>query len=116
MLTATLQLAPNRTRRTNPNTYTPNQDHADRSGNRTRGHAFVVMLVYALIKELATRWQPLDLTVKEGIDQLATLCLTEVRINDQAPYHQVPTPRDTLQRLLDAAQVSPAEELTYCNH
>ena len=63
------------------------------------------MLAYTLIKELATRWQPLDLTVKEGIDQLATLCLTEVRIKDHAPYHQVPTPRDTLQRLLDAAQV-----------
>jgi Transposase DDE domain len=76
-----------------------------RRKSRTRGHAFVVMLAYTIIKELATRWQPLDLTVKEGIDQLATLCLTEVRINDQAPYHQAPTPRDTLQRLLDAAQV-----------
>jgi Transposase DDE domain len=76
-----------------------------RRKSRTRGHAFVVMLAYTVIKELAIRWQPLDLTVKEGIDQLATLCLTEVRINDQAPYHQAPTPRDTLQRLLDAAQV-----------
>jgi Transposase DDE domain len=76
-----------------------------RRKSRTRGHAFVVMLAYTIIKELATRWQPLDLTVKEGIDQLATLCLTEVRINDQAPYHQAPTPRDPLQRLLDAAQV-----------
>jgi hypothetical protein len=76
-----------------------------RRKSRTRGHAFVVMLAYAIIKELAIRWQPLDLTVKEGIDQLATLCLTEVRINDQAPYHHVPTPTDTLQRLLDAAQL-----------
>ncbi|MGH8602485.1 MAG: IS1634 family transposase [Gammaproteobacteria bacterium] len=76
-----------------------------RRESRTRGHAFVVMLAYTLIKELATRWQPLDLTVKEGIDQLATLCLTERRIKDHTPYHQVPTPRDTLQRLLDAAQV-----------
>src|ERR671931_611721 len=76
-----------------------------RRKSRTHGHAFVVMLAYTIIKELATRWQPLDLTVKEGIDQLATLSLTEVRIDDQAPYHQVPTPRDTLQRLLDAAQV-----------
>jgi hypothetical protein len=76
-----------------------------RRKSRTRGHAFVVMLAYAIIKELATRWQPLDLTVKEGIDQLATWCLTEVRIKDHAPYHPVPTPRDTLQRLLDAAQV-----------
>jgi hypothetical protein len=76
-----------------------------RRKSRTHGHAFVVMLAYTIIKELATRWQPLDLTVKEGIDQLATLSLTEVRIDDQAPYHQVPTPRDTLQGLLDAAQV-----------
>ena len=76
-----------------------------RRKSRTHGHAFVVMLAYTIIKELATRWQTLDLTVKEGIDQLATLSLTEVRIDDQAPYHQVPTPRDTLQRLLDAAQV-----------
>jgi hypothetical protein len=76
-----------------------------RRKSRTHGPAFVVMLAYTIIKELATRWQPLDLTVKEGIDQLATLPLTEVRIDDQAPYHQVPTPRDTLQRLLDAAQV-----------
>jgi hypothetical protein len=76
-----------------------------RRESRTRGHAFVVMLAYALVKELAARWQPLDLTVKEGIDQLATLCLLEVRTDDHAPYHQVPTPTDTLQRLLDAAQV-----------
>jgi transposase len=76
-----------------------------RRESRTRGHAFVVMLAYALIKELATRWQPLDLTVKEAIDQLTTLSLTEVRIKDQAPSHQVPTPRDILQRLFDAAQV-----------
>src|ERR671922_1661065 len=76
-----------------------------RRESRTRGPTFVVMLAYTIIKELATRWQSLELTVKEGIDQLATLCLTEVRINDQAPYHQFPTPRDTLQRLLQAAQV-----------
>ncbi len=76
-----------------------------RRESRTRGHAFVVMLAYALTKELAARWQPFDLTVPEGLDQLATLCLTKVRVKHQAPYHQIPTPRDTLQCLLDAAQV-----------
>src|ERR671919_329416 len=58
-----------------------------------------------LAKELAARWQPFDLTVPEGLDQLATLCLTKVRVKHQAPYHQIPTPRNTLQCLLDAAQV-----------
>lgn len=73
--------------------------------SRTRGHALVVMLAYRLIKELTARWQALDLTVQEGLDQLATLCLTEVRVKTQASYHQIPTPRDMLQRLLDAAHI-----------
>ena len=71
----------------------------------TRGHAVVVMLAYLIIKELATRWQALDLTVEEGIDQLTSLCLTEVHVQGHAPYFQVPQPRDTLQRLLAAANV-----------
>lgn len=53
--------------------------------SRTRGHALVVMLAYAIIQTLAARWQDLDLTVQEGIEQLATLCLTEVRVKGQAP-------------------------------
>ena len=76
-----------------------------RRESRTRGHALVVMLAYLIIQELARRWQPLDLTVQEGLNQLATLCMIEIRVKDQAPYHQIPTPRDTVQHLLDAAGV-----------
>lgn len=73
--------------------------------SRTRGHALVVMLAYLIIQALAARWQGLDLTVQEGIEQLATLCLTEVRVKGQAPYHRIPLPRPDVQRLLDAAGV-----------
>lgn len=76
-----------------------------RRESRTRGHALVVMLAYLIIQELARRWQPLDLTVQEGLNQLATLCMIEIQVKDQAPYHQIPTPRDTVQHLLDAAGV-----------
>lgn len=76
-----------------------------RRESRTRGHAFVVMLAYLLIKTLNQRWRSLNLTVEEGIKQLATLCLTEIHIKGKAPYHQVPKPRAPIQRLLHAAQV-----------
>jgi len=76
-----------------------------RRATRTRGHAFVVMLAYRIIQALAARWQSLDITVEEGLDQLATLCVTEVHIAGKAPYHQVPKPREAVQKLLQAADV-----------
>ena len=76
-----------------------------RKESRTRGHAFVIMLAYAIIRELSIRWRSLELTVEEGINQLSTLCLTEVRIKDQAPYNEIPIPRKTIRDLLTAADV-----------
>ncbi|MGH8652976.1 MAG: IS1634 family transposase [Gammaproteobacteria bacterium] len=73
--------------------------------SRTRGHALVVMLAYLLIHILAQRWRYLDLTVQEGLDQLATLCLTEVHTPNQPPAYQLPIPRDSIHQLLDAAHV-----------
>jgi hypothetical protein len=72
---------------------------------RTRGHAFVVMLAYSIIRVLATLWRDLDLTVQEGLDQLATLCLSEILLPDRPVSYQLPAPRDGVQQLLDAAQV-----------
>jgi hypothetical protein len=72
---------------------------------RTRGHAFVVMLAYSIIRALAVLWRGLDLTVQEGLDQLATLCLNEILLPDRSVSYQLPTPRDGVQQLLDSAQV-----------
>jgi len=72
---------------------------------RTRGHAFVVMLAYSIIRALAALWRDLDLTVQEGLDQLATLCLNEILLPDGSVSYQLPTPRDGVQQLLDADQV-----------
>lgn len=76
-----------------------------RRATRTRGHALVVMLAYRLIQELASRWSALDLTIQEGIDMLASLCLVEVHVNGQVPFNQIPQPSATIQALLDAARV-----------
>ena len=72
---------------------------------RTRGHALVVMLAYHIITELRARWQPLNITVEEGITELSHLCSTEVQIQDQKPYQTIPVPRDLSAQLLEAAQV-----------
>ena len=77
-----------------------------RRETRTRGHALVVMLAYRLIQELAARWSPLDLTVQEGIAQLASLCLVEVSVNGQVPFSKIPEPSEDVQSLLDHARVS----------
>jgi Transposase DDE domain len=71
----------------------------------TRGHALVVMLAYLIIRELRQAWRHLNLTVEEGVAQLATLCALEVRVQGQEPFCRVPKPRGTSQRLLEAVGV-----------
>jgi transposase len=77
-----------------------------RAENRTRGHAVVVMLAYLMAQELRRRWRDSDLTVQEGLHRLAGLCVTEVRIGGRASYHQVPTPRDDVRQLFEAASIA----------
>jgi hypothetical protein len=77
-----------------------------RKESRTRGHVFVVMLAYLIVKELGHCWTPLDITVSEGVNELATLCATEVTIQNQATINQIPRPRTSVKQLLDAAAVT----------
>ena len=77
-----------------------------RDENRTRGHALVVMLAYLLTQALRQRWRDIDLTVQEGLDRLASLCLVEVIIGGRPSYNQVPRPRDDVRQLFEAAGVA----------
>jgi transposase len=77
-----------------------------RAENRTRGHALVVMLAYLMAQALRQRWRDVDLTVQEGLDRLASLCLIEVSLAGRPSYHQVPTPRDDVRQLFEAAGVA----------
>jgi hypothetical protein len=72
---------------------------------RTRAHAFVVMLAYQIIQYLASCWSAFDVTVTEGLHALTTLCLVEVAPQHAASYHCIPTPRDTIARLLHSADI-----------
>ena len=76
-----------------------------RLASRTRGHAFVVMIAYRIVKELSLRWQNMNVTVQEGINELTTLCASEVLINGAVKINDIPEPRKSVKRLLDAAKV-----------
>jgi transposase len=82
-----------------------------RLASRTRGHVFIVMLAYRIIQELAVRWLHLDVTVAEGIAELSTLCAHEVSFNGKEKCNQIPTPRDSVKLLIEAAKVKLPEVL-----
>lgn len=73
-----------------------------RTAASTRGHALVVMLASIIIRALRQAWAHLDLTVEEGIAQLATLCVMEVQLAERETVCRVPKPRLSSQRFLEA--------------
>lgn len=73
--------------------------------SRTRGHAFVVMLAYRIAQELAERWCEIELTVEEGINELSTLCATEILVEGKPRCNDIPEPRPSVENLLTAARV-----------
>lgn len=72
---------------------------------RTRGHALVVMMAYWIVKELASLWASLDVTVQEGLKELDALCSSEVSIADGGCFHRIPEPRPLSEQLLVSANV-----------
>lgn len=62
-----------------------------RLANRTRAHAFVVMLAYQIVKELASCWRSIDLTVQEALQELSALCAIEVSIAGKGAYTVSPS-------------------------
>jgi hypothetical protein len=77
-----------------------------RLARRTRGHALVIMLAYRLVQELARRWQSIDATVPEGLDKLKTLCMMQLVIQGRPLCNCIPKPHESVQHLLEKAQVT----------
>ena len=76
-----------------------------RLAERTRAHAFVVMLADQIIQYLASCWSLFDCTVDEGLHALTTLCLVEVSPPNAPSYHGIPTPRAFIAQLLRSADI-----------
>jgi len=76
-----------------------------RKADRTRAHVFTIMLAYMLAYELRRLWQDMEVTIEEGVEELSSVCATEVLMGDVA-IQTVPRPREMGQQLLDKANVT----------
>lgn len=79
----------------------------------TRGHVLVVMLAHRLIQELQRCWATENLTVEEGLQELSSLCVTEVVVNGTVKDQLVPEGRAQVKRLLELAQIKMPRKLRY---
>jgi transposase len=84
-----------------------------RTEEHTRGHVLVVMLAYLIRRELSKAWTGLNVTVEEGLAQLATLCSMEVKVEGGASCLRIPVPREESSALLKAASVRVPEVLPH---
>jgi hypothetical protein len=84
-----------------------------RTEEHTRGHVLVVMLAFLIRRELSRAWEGLNVTVEEGLAQLATLCSMEVKVEGGASCRRIPTPRAGSSALLQAASVRAPEVLPH---
>jgi len=76
-----------------------------RKEKSTKGHAFVVMLALLLQRELEGCWSDLDITVEEGIDELAAIHMQDVHIGSTC-IQNIPTPNKIGKQLLEKARVT----------
>ena len=67
---------------------------------------------YMIIRRLRKAWESFDLTVKDGLGQLATVCSMEVKIEGQdVCCVKIPQPREQSRQLLEALKIKLPEAL-----
>ncbi len=71
---------------------------------RTRGHVLVVMLAYLMEKEIYKYWREIEITIAEGLDELASLRAVEMQI-ENVVCQKIPEPTGLSEKLLDAANI-----------
>ena len=76
-----------------------------RKAHRTRAHVFAIMLAYLVAYELRRLWYDVEVTIEEGINELSSLCATEVIVGDVS-FQTVPEPRELSMLLLKRANVT----------
>ena len=81
-----------------------------RKANRTRAHVFTIMLAYLIAYELRRLWSDIDITIEEALEELSSLCATEV-IMGTVSVQTIPEPRQRGKQLLQAANVTLPEAI-----
>ncbi len=86
-----------------------------RKANRTRAHVFVVMLAYSLAYQLRRLWFDVELTVEEGISELASICAIELTMHNQVTCQIIPNPRPLGQLLLEKTNITLPDVIPHKN-
>jgi hypothetical protein len=77
-----------------------------RTAESTRGHVFVTMLAYQIVRHLHGVWSAIDTTVEEGLSQLSELSTIDVVVDGKPTFCRIPKPQGRSAELLTAASVS----------
>ncbi|MHB8361319.1 MAG: IS1634 family transposase, partial [Thermoplasmataceae archaeon] len=72
---------------------------------RTRAHAIIVMLAYTIEKQLREKWKDINITVKEGINELSSINCISIKMGEVS-YNQIPEPREIGSQLLAALSIT----------
>jgi hypothetical protein len=80
--------------------------HACDTTFKNRSSSSIEIQAISIVKELARRWQDLDATVPEGIEELKTHCTIELRIQGYPKRNCVPQPRILVETSLEKAKVA----------
>jgi transposase len=78
--------------------------HYVRKATRTKGHVFIVMLAYKVVRYLAECWRDIDVTIEEGVKELDSICLNTI-MNGGKGFQVIPKPRLLGKRLLEALDI-----------
>ncbi len=77
-----------------------------RRADRTRAHVFIIMLAHMIEHQLRKDWRGIDVTVEEGIIELASVCSIKIKTKDGVEYQTIPEPRELGKTLLQAAKIT----------
>ena len=77
-----------------------------RKEKSSRGHVFIVMLAYMIVRYMRHAWRGLDTTPEEGIRQLSTLCSMKMNIKGKGSCLKIPQPREQSKKLIHALNIT----------
>lgn len=86
-----------------------------RKANRTRAHVFIIMLAYLLAYHLRRCWSNIELTVEEGITELASICAITLMMPNGVACQIIPEPRPLGRCLLERLNITLPDAIPHRN-